>query len=198
MTAALDVVVIGGAGVDTNAYTTADLAPGDPGHAAGVETHFVRVRDYVGQTGGFASRLYAALGKRVAYVGGVGDDALGGLVRATLAGDGVDLSAVTVDPAGTSRSVNLMTADGRRTSYYDGRGASTYQPARALVEPLSLAAAAVGADGIIVEVHPNPDEAICDGPQQLVGADYPAYARKIDQAAALAGKTVNHGVKASL
>src|SRR6202167_3882440 len=31
---------------------------------------------------------------------------------------------------------------------------------RDLVTPLSLAAAAVGADGIIVEVHPNPDEAI--------------------------------------
>jgi 3-deoxy-7-phosphoheptulonate synthase len=64
---------------------------------------------------------------------------------------------------------------------------------RALVEPLSLAAAAVGADGIIVEVHPNPEEAICDGPQQLFGADYPAYARKVEQAAALAGKTVNTG-----
>ncbi len=38
---------------------------------------------------------------------------------------------------------------------------------RDLVGPLSLAAAAAGADGIIVEVHPNPDEAICDGPQQL-------------------------------
>ena len=38
---------------------------------------------------------------------------------------------------------------------------------RDLVEPLSLAAAAVGADGIIVEVHPQPEEAICDGPQQL-------------------------------
>ncbi len=38
---------------------------------------------------------------------------------------------------------------------------------RDLVAPLSLAAAAVGADGIIVEVHPNPDEAICDGPQAL-------------------------------
>src|SRR5215207_11481483 len=38
---------------------------------------------------------------------------------------------------------------------------------RALVEPLSLAAAAAGADGIIVEVHPNPEEAICDGPQQI-------------------------------
>ena len=38
---------------------------------------------------------------------------------------------------------------------------------RDLVEPLSLAAAAAGADGIIVEVHPHPEEAICDGPQQL-------------------------------
>ena len=40
---------------------------------------------------------------------------------------------------------------------------------RDLVEPLSLAAAAAGADGIIVEVHPEPEEAICDGPQALVG-----------------------------
>ncbi len=38
---------------------------------------------------------------------------------------------------------------------------------RELVLPLSLAAAAAGADGIIVEVHPNPDEAVCDGPQAL-------------------------------
>ena len=38
---------------------------------------------------------------------------------------------------------------------------------RDLVTPLSLAAAAAGADGIIVEVHPHPEEAICDGPQQL-------------------------------
>src|SRR5204863_4153230 len=36
---------------------------------------------------------------------------------------------------------------------------------RDLVEPLSLAAAAAGADGIIVEVHPQPEEAVCDGPQ---------------------------------
>ena len=35
---------------------------------------------------------------------------------------------------------------------------------RDLVTPLSLAAAAAGADGIIVEVHPHPEEAICDGP----------------------------------
>src|SRR4051794_17916824 len=38
---------------------------------------------------------------------------------------------------------------------------------RDLVEPLSLAAAGAGADGIIVEVHSDPDRAVCDGPQQL-------------------------------
>jgi 3-deoxy-7-phosphoheptulonate synthase len=61
---------------------------------------------------------------------------------------------------------------------------------RDLVTPLSLAAAAVGADGIIVEVHPNPDEAICDGPQQLRTEDFAQYARAVEQAAALAGKTL--------
>ena len=44
------------------------------------------------------------------------------------------------------------------------------------------------ADGIIVAVHPNPDEAICDGPQQIVAADFPAYAAKVEAAAAVAGK----------
>ena len=36
---------------------------------------------------------------------------------------------------------------------------------RSLVEPLSLAAAAAGADGVLVETHPCPEEAVCDGPQ---------------------------------
>ena len=35
------------------------------------------------------------------------------------------------------------------------------------VRPLTLAAAAAGADGIIVEVHNNPEKAMCDGPQSL-------------------------------
>jgi 3-deoxy-7-phosphoheptulonate synthase len=60
---------------------------------------------------------------------------------------------------------------------------------RALVEPLSLAAAAVGADGIIVEVHSAPEEAICDGPQQLRTEDFAQYAEKVRAAAAVAGKT---------
>src|SRR5664279_4311774 len=62
---------------------------------------------------------------------------------------------------------------------------------RDLVLPLSLAAAAVGADGIIVEVHPNPDEAICDGPQALRAEDFADYARAVEQAAALAGKALS-------
>jgi len=61
---------------------------------------------------------------------------------------------------------------------------------RDLVTPLSLAAAAVGADGIIVEVHPNPDEAICDGPQQLPAEEFGSYALAVEQAALLAGKAM--------
>jgi 3-deoxy-7-phosphoheptulonate synthase len=61
---------------------------------------------------------------------------------------------------------------------------------RDLVLPLSLAAAAVGADGIIVEVHPDPDEAICDGPQALRAEDFAQYALAVEGAAALAGKTL--------
>jgi 3-deoxy-7-phosphoheptulonate synthase len=59
---------------------------------------------------------------------------------------------------------------------------------RALVEPLSLAAAAVGADGLIVEVHRAPEEAVCDGPQQLRADDFARYARRVEAAASVAGK----------
>jgi 3-deoxy-7-phosphoheptulonate synthase len=42
---------------------------------------------------------------------------------------------------------------------------------RDLVLPLSRAAMAAGADGIIVDVHPHPEAALCDGPQALVDSD---------------------------
>ena len=42
---------------------------------------------------------------------------------------------------------------------------------RDLVLPLSRAAIVAGADGIIVDVHPQPDIALCDGPQALVAED---------------------------
>jgi 3-deoxy-7-phosphoheptulonate synthase len=59
---------------------------------------------------------------------------------------------------------------------------------RDLVLPLSMAAAAAGADGIIVETHPEPDEAICDGPQQLRADEFAAYLRRVEAAAALTGR----------
>jgi 3-deoxy-7-phosphoheptulonate synthase len=47
---------------------------------------------------------------------------------------------------------------------------------RELVKPLSLAAVAAGADGLIVEVHPNPAEALSDGPQALTTAEFAGFA----------------------
>lgn len=60
---------------------------------------------------------------------------------------------------------------------------------RDLVTPMSLAAAAAGADGIIVEVHPDPDEALCDAAQQLAADEFADYVERVQAAAALAGKT---------
>ena len=56
------------------------------------------------------------------------------------------------------------------------------------VEPMSLAAAAAGADGIIVEVHSDPENAICDGPQALAADRFGAYADRVRQAAAIGGR----------
>src|SRR3984957_3095755 len=42
---------------------------------------------------------------------------------------------------------------------------------RDLVLPLSRAAIGVGADGIIIDVHPHPETALCDGPQALIESD---------------------------
>ena len=59
---------------------------------------------------------------------------------------------------------------------------------RRLVEPLSRAAAAVGADGIIVEVAEDPEVALCDGPQALYASNFADYARDVAAHAALLGK----------
>ncbi|MDO4541236.1 MAG: 3-deoxy-7-phosphoheptulonate synthase [Bacillota bacterium] len=51
-----------------------------------------------------------------------------------------------------------------------------------LVKPLSLAAVAAGADGLIIEVHNDPAHALCDGPQSLTPA---AFAELTEQIRAL-------------
>jgi len=62
---------------------------------------------------------------------------------------------------------------------------------RDLVLPLSLAAAAAGADGIIVEVHHDPEAAICDGPQAVPADDFPAYVEQVQRVAATVGNELS-------
>jgi 3-deoxy-7-phosphoheptulonate synthase len=59
---------------------------------------------------------------------------------------------------------------------------------RRLVGPLSRAAAAIGADGLLVEVADDPLTALCDGPQQLAADNFADYAREVAAHAALTGK----------
>jgi 3-deoxy-7-phosphoheptulonate synthase len=62
---------------------------------------------------------------------------------------------------------------------------------RDLVLPLSLAAAAAGADGIIVEVHNDPDAAICDGPQAIPTDAFGEYVEQVQAVAAIVGKELS-------
>jgi 3-deoxy-7-phosphoheptulonate synthase len=59
------------------------------------------------------------------------------------------------------------------------------------VEPMSLAAVAAGADGIIIEVHNEPDKAICDAAQQVPTSEFGELTSKIEAIAAVVGKTVS-------
>ena len=59
---------------------------------------------------------------------------------------------------------------------------------RDLVLPLSRAAIAVGADGIIVDVHPEPAKAMCDGDQALVDEDIRELARVAATLPAIVGR----------
>jgi 3-deoxy-7-phosphoheptulonate synthase len=61
---------------------------------------------------------------------------------------------------------------------------------RDLVPPLARAAVAAGADGIIVEVHPEPEHALCDGPQQIPAADFQDFADEIRALASLMGRVI--------
>ncbi len=120
-----DVAVIGNIGIDTNVYFHSD----EPDFSR--EANFTENLDYVGQAGGYASRGYAQLGKRTAFIGYVGDDFSGRFIREELTRDGIDQLALFIDPAGTSRSVNFMYPDGRRKNFYDGKRHMQLQPERA-------------------------------------------------------------------
>ena len=62
---------------------------------------------------------------------------------------------------------------------------------RSKVLPLSLAGVAAGAQGVMVEVHPNPEVALSDGPQQLVPADFKDLVDRIRLVAEAVGKKLD-------
>jgi 3-deoxy-7-phosphoheptulonate synthase len=62
-----------------------------------------------------------------------------------------------------------------------------------LVEPLALAAVAAGADGLIVEVHPHPKEALSDGGQSLTPDLFARMVERCDAVARAVGRRVMTG-----
>ena len=62
---------------------------------------------------------------------------------------------------------------------------------RWMVHPLSMAAIAVGADGLIIEVHNNPEKALCDGAQSLTPAQFDEVMQDVKRAVTFFGKTMD-------
>ena len=56
---------------------------------------------------------------------------------------------------------------------------------RSMVRPMAMAAVTAGADGLIIEVHPHPEVALCDGDQSLTPADFKRTMEDLKKVAAL-------------
>jgi len=59
-----------------------------------------------------------------------------------------------------------------------------------LVLPMSLAAVACGADGLMIEVHPRPQEALSDGPQSLIPDKFQELMEKVKKVAEAVGRHI--------
>jgi 3-deoxy-7-phosphoheptulonate synthase len=62
---------------------------------------------------------------------------------------------------------------------------------RHLVAPMALAAVAAGADGVMIDVHADPENALCDGPQALEPAAIEDLGRRLAAVAAAVGRAMN-------
>ncbi|MFC9842054.1 adenosine kinase [Streptomyces sp. NPDC060223] len=113
MTTEIDVLVLGGAGVDTIVYVPELPLPFADSYMIrpGIETR-------AGQSGDFVALGVHALGLRAHHIDMIGDDHEGELVRALHRDRGIPLTDV-LQPAGTKRAVNLVDREGRRLSLYD-------------------------------------------------------------------------------
>ena len=64
---------------------------------------------------------------------------------------------------------------------------------RDLILPMARAAVVAGADGLIVEVHPTPETALCDGPQALHADRFGAWVADVNRCVDLMGKVLAGG-----
>ncbi len=69
--------------------------------------------------------------------------------------------------------------DATHSAQLPGRGTGCSGGDRSLVPPLARAAVAAGADGVFMEVHPDPESALCDGPNSLALAELETLARSL-------------------
>lgn len=60
-----------------------------------------------------------------------------------------------------------------------------------MVRPMARAGIAAGADGLMIEVHPNPQVALCDGDQSLTPANFELVMNEVKQIAAMMGKSLS-------
>ncbi len=58
------------------------------------------------------------------------------------------------------------------------------------IRPMAMAAIAAGADGLLIEVHPNPAQALCDGPQSLTPENFSALMNDIKKVADVMGRFI--------
>jgi len=61
---------------------------------------------------------------------------------------------------------------------------------RSAVIPLARASMAVGADGVMIETHPNPDVALSDGPQSLTFDMFETLMKQLKEIAPVVGKKI--------
>jgi len=125
-----DVVVVGAFGLDTYVFLSNDDID------FSLEGQFSENIDSVGLAGGYSSIAFARLGLKTAAIGYVGNDHSGRFVRETLDSHGISTEGLRIDPSGTKRSINFIFPDGRRRSFYDGKGSMHTKPDLALASSI--------------------------------------------------------------
>jgi 2-dehydro-3-deoxyphosphooctonate aldolase (KDO 8-P synthase) len=106
----------------------------------------------------------------------------GGGVLLTERGTTFGYHYLAVDFQGMARMGRLgcpLVFDATHSVQHPGAGCGVSGGDRALALPLARAAAAVGIDAIFVEAHPDPDRALCDGPNSVALTDLEPMLRSV-------------------